>query len=215
MCFIQTEDRPVHVLTIIDEMNHESRTSSTESGYLDDFMMPEVPEFTRSLPKYDVSRSGRIGNLLIINNMHFDKCLGIQDRSSSKWSDVKLYQAFEKLGFEAQIMVDVDCQTMESAVQRGKLSVLSRFYLETVPGHHISLCSVYHVIPILSAAVEAGTSGVGCFALAVLSHGNEGVVYGTDGKLQVQTLTESVLKVSELVGKPKLFFIEVGYIIFI
>ena len=50
-----------------------------------------------------------------------------------------------------------------------------------------------------------------CFACAILSHGDEGVVYGTDGIIKIDELVEPIKgnNCPSLIGKPKLFFIQV------
>ncbi|XP_076441721.1 caspase-3-like isoform X2 [Babylonia areolata] len=49
-----------------------------------------------------------------------------------------------------------------------------------------------------------------CFGCAILSHGEEGYVYGTDGRvsLEVLTLPFKGERCPSLVGKPKLFFVQ-------
>lgn len=49
-----------------------------------------------------------------------------------------------------------------------------------------------------------------CFGLAILSHGDEGIVYGTDCIIKVDTLLAPLKgeKCPTLIGKPKLFFIQ-------
>ncbi|KAM8924369.1 caspase-7 [Pelodytes ibericus] len=49
-----------------------------------------------------------------------------------------------------------------------------------------------------------------CFACVLLSHGEEGLIYGTDGSMAIKTLTTLFRgdKCRSLVGKPKLFFIQ-------
>ena len=49
------------------------------------------------------------------------------------------------------------------------------------------------------------------FGCAILSHGDNGVVYGTDGILKVEDLCASFRadRCPTLAGKPKLFFIQV------
>ncbi|KAL4613005.1 caspase-7 [Arapaima gigas] len=53
-------------------------------------------------------------------------------------------------------------------------------------------------------------SNSSCFACILLSHGEEGLIYGTDGAMPIKTITSlfrgDVCKT--LVGKPKLFFIQ-------
>ncbi len=50
-----------------------------------------------------------------------------------------------------------------------------------------------------------------CFACVILSHGEEGAVYGTDGPVEIKELVEPFKghKCPDLAGKPKLFFIQV------
>jgi hypothetical protein len=49
------------------------------------------------------------------------------------------------------------------------------------------------------------------FTVVVLSHGNEGILYGYDRPYQTQELWEPFTadRCEELAGKPKLFFIQV------
>lgn len=49
-----------------------------------------------------------------------------------------------------------------------------------------------------------------CFACAILSHGEEGVVYGRNGKIEIKKLLEPFKGnfCDSLAGKPKLFFIQ-------
>ena len=54
-----------------------------------------------------------------------------------------------------------------------------------------------------------------CFVCAILTHGEEGVVYGVDGKIETKQLME-YFKGSNcpgLVGKPKIFFIQVSLVL--
>uniref|UniRef100_A0A8C6ZPZ0 Caspase 7 n=1 Tax=Nothoprocta perdicaria TaxID=30464 RepID=A0A8C6ZPZ0_NOTPE len=50
-----------------------------------------------------------------------------------------------------------------------------------------------------------------CFACILLSHGEEGLIYGTDGPMAIKSLTALFRgdKCKSLIGKPKLFFIQV------
>uniref|UniRef100_A0A8C6ZR93 Caspase 7 n=1 Tax=Nothoprocta perdicaria TaxID=30464 RepID=A0A8C6ZR93_NOTPE len=49
-----------------------------------------------------------------------------------------------------------------------------------------------------------------CFACILLSHGEEGLIYGTDGPMAIKSLTALFRgdKCKSLIGKPKLFFIQ-------
>ncbi|XP_062859127.1 caspase-7 isoform X2 [Trichomycterus rosablanca] len=66
------------------------------------------------------------------------------------------------------------------------------------------------IIHILKEASEEDHSNSACFACILLSHGEEGMIYGTDGVMPIKNLTSlfrgDVCK--SLVGKPKLFFIQ-------
>ena len=46
------------------------------------------------------------------------------------------------------------------------------------------------------------------FIFAVLSHGREGVVYGTDGIISIRDITSSFTQCRSLAGKPKIFFFQ-------
>ncbi|XP_053245133.1 caspase-7 [Podarcis raffonei] len=53
-------------------------------------------------------------------------------------------------------------------------------------------------------------SDAACFACILLSHGDEGFIYGTDGAMAIKELTSLFRgdKCPSLIGKPKLFFIQ-------
>ena len=51
-----------------------------------------------------------------------------------------------------------------------------------------------------------------CFVMAILSHGNSGdIIYGIDGEIRFELLIDPISKnkVRSLIGKPKLFFVQV------
>ena len=55
-------------------------------------------------------------------------------------------------------------------------------------------------------------SDADCFVCAILSHGEEGEVYGTNGKLKIEKIV-GMFKgdvCESLVEKPKIFFIQVS-----
>ncbi|KAM4751351.1 caspase-3a [Anableps anableps] len=66
------------------------------------------------------------------------------------------------------------------------------------------------MVTILSAASKDDHSNSASFVCVLLSHGDEGVFYGTDGPLQLQVLTSFFRgdRCKSLVGKPKIFFIQ-------
>ncbi|KAG1954935.1 caspase-7 [Pimephales promelas] len=63
---------------------------------------------------------------------------------------------------------------------------------------------------LLKEVSEEDHSDRSCFACILLSHGEEGMIYGTDGAIPIKSMT-SLFKgdmCKSLVGKPKLFFIQ-------
>jgi len=50
-----------------------------------------------------------------------------------------------------------------------------------------------------------------CFAVSILSHGDEGMVFATNEPIEIKKLVEPLKSSKTLVGKPKLFFIQVGF----
>ncbi|XP_016360258.1 caspase-7 isoform X1 [Sinocyclocheilus anshuiensis] len=63
---------------------------------------------------------------------------------------------------------------------------------------------------LLKEVSEEDHSDSSCFACILLSHGEEGMIYGTDGAMPIKSMT-SFFKgdmCKSLVGKPKLFFIQ-------
>ena len=60
---------------------------------------------------------------------------------------------------------------------------------------------------VLSAAANEDYSNLSCFACALLSHGKEGLIYGTDGPVNIIDLT-SLFRTKELAGKPKIIFLQ-------
>ena len=60
-------------------------------------------------------------------------------------------------------------------------------------------------------------SDADCFAMAVLSHGDDGVVYGTNEMIRIDNLIAPFKgnKCKTLLGKPKLFFFQVCFLILV
>lgn len=67
--------------------------------------------------------------------------------------------------------------------------------------------SVYEMRKVFKAAAKRDYSGASCFCCCVLSHGQEGVIYGTDGTIDIREMT-SFFHGTNLSGKPKLFFFQ-------
>lgn len=80
-------------------------------------------------------------------------------------------------------------------------------------GFHVDVLNdqtCYQMKNKLQDVSQENHSNSACFACILLSHGDEGKIYGTDGAMPIKTLTSlfrgDVCKT--LVGKPKLFFIQ-------
>jgi hypothetical protein len=65
---------------------------------------------------------------------------------------------------------------------------------------------------LITLASKQDHSNADCFGLAILSHGDEGIVYGIDCIIKLDTLLAPFKgeKCPTLIGKPKLFFIQVS-----
>ncbi|ELU15346.1 hypothetical protein CAPTEDRAFT_139929 [Capitella teleta] len=66
------------------------------------------------------------------------------------------------------------------------------------------------MLKVMIDAAKQDHSRSDCFGVAVLSHGDEGIVYGTDTIIKLETLLGPFKgeKCPSLIGKPKLFFIQ-------
>ena len=68
--------------------------------------------------------------------------------------------------------------------------------------------SCYEIRKILKQASVMDHGRISCFGCCILSHGQEGVIYGTDGTVEIRELTSYFGTSKSLVGKPKLFFFQ-------
>ncbi|XP_067393265.1 caspase-7 [Emydura macquarii macquarii] len=66
------------------------------------------------------------------------------------------------------------------------------------------------MVKLLKQAADENHKDAACFACIFLSHGEEGLIYGTDGAMPIKELTTLFRgdKCKTLIGKPKLFFIQ-------
>ena len=65
------------------------------------------------------------------------------------------------------------------------------------------------LVAILSLAAAEDHTDADCFGCALLSHGKEGIIAGTDRLVCIDALLEPIKMSQSLVGKPKLFFVQV------
>ncbi|CAL8331223.1 unnamed protein product [Lota lota] len=70
--------------------------------------------------------------------------------------------------------------------------------------------SVDQIKQVLTAAAKEDHSNFASFVCVLLSHGDDGVFFGTDGSIELKSLTSLFRgdRCRSLVGKPKLFFIQ-------
>lgn len=75
----------------------------------------------------------------------------------------------------------------------------------------ICICS-FSLFPCLSVVSKEDHSNSASFVCVFLSHGDDGVIYGTDGFEKFENLTKYLKgnQCRSLLGKPKLFFIQVS-----
>lgn len=87
----------------------------------------------------------------------------------------------------------------------------SLFHRVTVLFCSVLLYKSAYILPSTAAAEDH--SDADCFGCAILSHGDDGTVYGTDSIMQLKTLVDCVKgpNCPSLIGKPKLFFIQVSF----
>jgi len=63
---------------------------------------------------------------------------------------------------------------------------------------------------LLVLASEEDHSNRDCFAVAVLTHGDNGVLYGKDRTIAIENFINPIKNCTSLDGKPKIFIIQVG-----
>ncbi|KAK7111179.1 hypothetical protein V1264_010859 [Littorina saxatilis] len=69
-------------------------------------------------------------------------------------------------------------------------------------------CAAQKIKNIMSEAADDSHWDEDCFVCAILSHGEQGAVYATDAKMDLDELITPLKKCPSLAGKPKLFFIQ-------
>jgi hypothetical protein len=64
------------------------------------------------------------------------------------------------------------------------------------------------MMELMEEAANLDHSDADCFGAMIMSHGEEGVVCGTDDSIEIETLISPFKNCPSLVGKPKLFFFQ-------
>ncbi|XP_028834343.1 caspase-3a [Denticeps clupeoides] len=104
-----------------------------------------------------------------------------------------------KTGMNARNGTDVDAGNMMKVF--GKLGYKVKVFNDQ---------TVDQIKQVLTAVARDDHSKCASFVCVMLSHGDEGVLFGTDGAIELKTLTTLFRgdRCTSLVGKPKLFFIQ-------
>lgn len=94
---------------------------------------------------------------------------------------------------------DVDADSLERTFKKLGFSVM--------PFKDLTIAKIGSV---MKSTAKADHSNHDCLAVVVLSHGENGFVYGADGPIRLDDLAKSVRpdKCPSLAGKPKLFFVQ-------
>ena len=77
----------------------------------------------------------------------------------------------------------------------------------------LDICGFNHIYELFIPPVKKmDHSDCDCFLMAILSHGAEGEVYGTNGTIKINKLIDPFKgdQCESLIGKPKIFIIQVG-----
>lgn len=92
---------------------------------------------------------------------------------------------------------DVDAASLENTLK--KLSFDTKIF------HN---CSASLIRELMLRYAKADHSDCDCFMTIFMSHGEDGVIYGTDKEIEIENLIQPFKYNRTLVGKPKLFFIQ-------
>lgn len=66
----------------------------------------------------------RTGRAVVINNTEFDPRLGLSDRKGSDVDASSLFQRFQELGFESDLLPDATLKDLEEKFQESKTKII-------------------------------------------------------------------------------------------
>ncbi|KAK7111183.1 caspase-3-like isoform X2 [Littorina saxatilis] len=92
---------------------------------------------------------------------------------------------------------DRDAENMESLLSELGFDITAR-----------KNCTAAEMKSMLVEAARESQGDADCFVCVILSHGDDGAVYGTDESVKVEDLVAPIKACKSLAGKPKLFFIQ-------
>jgi len=140
--------------------------------------VPKYNELKDATFVYNMRHKKR-GLCLIINNQEFYPSTGMNTRNGSDVDRDGLKKAFKHVGFSQEDIMVRDNLTCDQM-----MSLLR------------------------AAATEYDYSDSDCFVCCILSHGEKDILYGIDGEIPLDKLTEPFKGAQGLLGKPKLFFLQ-------
>ena len=82
--------------------------------------------------------------------------------------------------------------------------LFTRLKFETTIYDNATKAEIFNIFHYYATMDHSKYNGIIC---AILSHGKEGLIYGTDGTVSIKELA-TIFQVEALHGKPKLFFIQ-------
>ncbi|KAM6174190.1 caspase-8 [Erethizon dorsatum] len=146
---------------------------------------PEGQNKSQTLDKVYQMKNKPRGYCLIVNNYDF---------SEARKNIPKLGKMKDRNG------TDFDAETLDGT--------FTELHFETVPCRNFTAQAICDTLQFYQRADHSDRD---CFVCCVLSHGNRGIIYGTDGQeVPISELTSYFTgsKCPSLAGKPKVFFIQ-------
>lgn len=134
----------------------------------------------------------------------------MNQRNGTDVDAANVMKVFAKLGYRAKVYNDQTVDQMRQVLTSGKFDVE---FIQNFSQEMLSFMASYSCLYISFFSVaKEDHSCYASFVCVLLSHGDEGVFFGTDGSIELKYLTSLFRgdRCKSLVGKPKLFFIQVS-----
>lgn len=138
---------------------------------------------------------------------------GMNQRNGTDVDAANAMKVFSKLGYKVKVYNDQTVEQMKQILISG--TFCCRIHTkQTTDGRFVLLLSctkkiLYYLFCFLASKDDH--KNCASFICVLLSHGDEGIFFGTDGSVELKFLTSLFRgnRCRSLVGKPKLFFIQV------
>lgn len=121
-------------------------------------------------------------------------------------------KVFSKLGYKVKVYNDQTVEQMKHILVSGTLCC-RRSHTKRRNDCYVVINVIFSVLwCFLFPASKDDHRSCASFVCVLLSHGDEGIFFGTDGSIELKYLTSLFRgnRCRSLVGKPKMFFIQVG-----